>query len=134
VSLISRIIKYITGGLIQLMSLVPANGLLAFGFRTELASGLEYEESNPTEYMLAQNYPNPFNPATQIKFSLPNAGFTSLKVYDTVGNEIAELVNEDIPAGNYTLNFNAAHLSSGIYIYILRSGEKMMSNKMVLIK
>jgi uncharacterized lipoprotein YddW (UPF0748 family) len=105
-----------------------------FGFRTELATGLEYEESNPTDYILAQNFPNPFNPSTQIKFSLPESGYTTLKVFDTIGNEIAELVNEDIPAGKYTINFNAAHLSSGIYIYILRSGGKMMSNKMVYIK
>jgi uncharacterized lipoprotein YddW (UPF0748 family) len=105
-----------------------------FGFRTEKAVGIEFEDSNPADYMLAQNYPNPFNPSTQIKFALPEGGNTSLKVYDMVGNEVAELLNEDIPAGRYFLNFNAAHLSSGVYIYILRSGEKMMSNKMILIK
>jgi hypothetical protein len=65
---------------------------------------------------------------------LPQGGHTTLKVYDTVGNEVAELVNEVIPAGKFTINFNAAHLSSGIYFYILRSGGKMMSNKMVLVK
>jgi len=105
-----------------------------FGFKTNPGTGIEYEESIPTEYNLSPNYPNPFNPSTKISFALPREGYTTLKVYDIVGNEVAELINENIPAGKYTVNFDASDLSSGIYIYILRSGEKMMSRKMTLMK
>jgi uncharacterized lipoprotein YddW (UPF0748 family) len=105
-----------------------------FGFKTESTVGLEYEETIPSDYALMQNYPNPFNPSTRISFEMPAGGYTTLKVYDAVGNEVADLIDENLPAGKYSLNFNAAHLSSGVYIYVLRSGERMMSNKMILMK
>ena len=105
-----------------------------FGFRTNPAIGVDYEESLPADYMLQQNYPNPFNPATRISFALPKGGFTTLKIYDIIGNEVAEIVNQDLPAGKYSVNFDASDLSSGIYIYMLRSAGKMMSRKMILMK
>jgi hypothetical protein len=105
-----------------------------FGFRTEAAVGVEYEEEIPSEYNLAQNYPNPFNPSTRISFALPNSGYTTLRIYDALGNQVAEILNDDLPAGKFTINFDASDLSSGMYIYILRSGDVMMSKKMVLVK
>jgi len=105
-----------------------------FGFKTEPAVGLEYEETTPTEYGLNQNFPNPFNPSTKISFELPVGGTTSLKVYDTLGNQVADLLNEDLTSGRFTLNFDASALSSGVYIYILKSGDQMISKKMVLMK
>ena len=68
-------------------------------------------------YNLSQNYPNPFNPSTQIKYSLAQAADVTLKVYDMLGTEVANLVNETQTAGNHTYSFNAKDLSSGVYIY-----------------
>ena len=88
----------------------------------------------PTEYDLLQNYPNPFNPTTQIKFDIPKQGFVSLKVYDVLGKEVANLVNEVKAAGSYAVEFNGANLSSGIYYYRIESGSFVNVKKMVLIK
>lgn len=87
-----------------------------------------------TDFNLSQNYPNPFNPTTQIDFTLPDAGFTSLKIYDMLGREVATLVNEDMTAGAYTVDFDASNLSSGTYVYQLVSGSTKISKKMVLMK
>ena len=71
----------------------------------------------PSSYSLHQNYPNPFNPSTKINFSLPESGFTTLKVYNMLGKEVATLVNEKLNAGSYGVDFNGSNLSSGIYFY-----------------
>lgn len=71
------------------------------------------------KFSLSQNYPNPFNPSTTIKFSLPSNGMTSLKVYDLMGKEVSNLVNANMSAGEYTTEFNAAALASGMYFYKL---------------
>jgi hypothetical protein len=83
---------------------------------------------------LDQNYPNPFNPSTSISYSLEKDGFVTLKVFDMLGREVAELVNENQYAGNYTIEFNAINLPSGIYIYQLQSGIFNDIKKMLLIK
>lgn len=88
----------------------------------------------PIDYYLSQNYPNPFNPSTTISFSLPNEEFVSLKVFNTLGEEISELVNEISTAGNYEIKFNAAGLSSGVYIYRLQAGNFSMTKKLSLLK
>ncbi|HEX2984139.1 MAG TPA: T9SS type A sorting domain-containing protein, partial [Ignavibacteriales bacterium] len=85
-------------------------------------------------YSLSQNYPNPFNPSTVIKFHVAKEGLVSLKVYNTLGQEVAELVNEHMNAGDQIVNFNASHLSSGTYIYRLNVNGVSLTNKMVLIK
>jgi hypothetical protein len=101
----------------------------------------EEEINGVYNYSLLQNYPNPFNPSTQIKFTISNlpAGmqglqFTILKVYDILGTEITTLVNEQLPAGNYNLTFDAAELPSGIYFYQLRAGNFIQTKKMLLVK
>lgn len=86
------------------------------------------------EYELAQNYPNPFNPSTTIRYQLPQDGMVTLKIYDILGAEVANLVNEEKVAGKYEVNFNASNLSSGIYIYKLKAGEYVNSKKMILLK
>lgn len=88
----------------------------------------------PKSFILGQNYPNPFNPVTNIKFSVPQSGIVTLKVYDILGRLISELVNEFRPAGNYAVDYNAAGLSSGIYFYRFESGEFTDTKKMVLVK
>lgn len=85
-------------------------------------------------FNLKQNYPNPFNPTTKIGFSIPSAGIVELKVFDILGNEITTLVNDFKPAGNYTVEFNAGNLPSGIYFYKLQAGNRVLSGKMILLK
>jgi hypothetical protein len=92
------------------------------------------DEVNLSSYKLEQNYPNPFNPSTNIKFGLREAGFVSLKIYDVLGNEVADLVNEHKPAGNFEVNFESNHLSSGIYIYRLVTNNFSETRKMILEK
>jgi len=86
------------------------------------------------EFSISQNYPNPFNPSTNIKYTVGNNQFVSIKVYDVLGNEIATLVNEEKPAGNYEVNFNASSLSSGVYFYNLQAGSFVETKKLVLLK
>jgi len=88
----------------------------------------------PAKFVLEQNYPNPFNPSTTINFEIPNGSFVSLKVYDTNGREISSLVNELKNAGYYSVKFNAANLSSGIYFYKIQAGEFSAVKKLVLVK
>lgn len=88
----------------------------------------------PTENKLYDNYPNPFNPNTIIKYSLKDDGKVSLKIFNTLGEEVRTLVNEIKPAGNYEVEFNVSDLSSGVYIYQLKSGDFVSSKKMLLIK
>ena len=83
---------------------------------------------------LEQNYPNPFNPATTIKYQLGNDGFINLKVFNALGEEVAELVNQYQKAGSYDLTFNAENLPSGIYIYQLTNSNFSQSKRMVLLK
>ncbi|WP_020402516.1 family 10 glycosylhydrolase [Gracilimonas tropica] len=88
----------------------------------------------PESMSLEQNYPNPFNPTTQIKFTLSESGFATLKVYDMLGREVATLKNEVLSSGQHSVNFNASDLSSGIYIYQLTMGSETKTRKMTLIK
>jgi hypothetical protein len=88
----------------------------------------------PTKFDLSQNYPNPFNPTTKVNFDLPKDGMVSLKVYDMSGREVATMVNGFRTAGFYTIDFNAANLSSGVYFYSISAGEFSAVKKMALIK
>jgi photosystem II stability/assembly factor-like uncharacterized protein len=88
----------------------------------------------PMVYELAQNYPNPFNPVTGIKFALPNSGHVTLSVYNVTGRKVAELVNKQMTAGYYNVNFNASMLPSGVYFYRLEAGDFISVKKMTLLK
>lgn len=88
----------------------------------------------PYSFNLEQNYPNPFNPSTTIKYSLPSESFTTLKVFDVLGNEVAALVNSQKQAGTYEVEFNASNLSSGIYFYKLQSSGSVLVKKMMVLK
>jgi hypothetical protein len=83
---------------------------------------------------LDQNYPNPFNPSTKISYSIKEEGLVTLKVYDILGKEIATLINENKPEGNYEVEFNASALPSGLYIYKIQSGSFSDVKKMLLTK
>ena len=84
--------------------------------------------------MLQQNYPNPFNPKTKIEFRVPKSEFVSLKVYDILGSEVVTLVNKELAAGNYEINFDAGRLSGGVYFYTLSSSDFISSKKMILLR
>ena len=88
----------------------------------------------PGEFYLSQNYPNPFNPSTNIKYAIGSRQYVSLVVYDVLGNEVAVLVNEEKPAGEYEVTFNGSGLTSGVYVYRIKTNGKIISNKMILIK
>ena len=91
-------------------------------------------DDNPSTYNLYQNYPNPFNPSTVIRYQLPAAGNVQLQVFDVLGREVASLVNGWKAAGNYTYNFDAKDLASGIYIYRIKTRDFVATRKMLLIK
>ncbi|GBD89469.1 hypothetical protein BMS3Abin04_00174 [bacterium BMS3Abin04] len=86
------------------------------------------------EYALNQNYPNPFNPTTTISYAIPKSGKVTLKVYDVLGKEVAELVNGYKSKGRHSVRFNGNNLSSGIYFYKLTSGDFTAVKKLILMK
>ena len=88
----------------------------------------------PNTFTLSQNYPNPFNPTTNIQFSLPQATNVKLTIFNVLGQQVAELVNSFKEAGNYNVNWNASNLTSGIYLYRLEAGNKIITKKMTLLK
>lgn len=88
----------------------------------------------PLEFKLEQNYPNPFNPSTVIRFAIPERANVQLKVYDLLGGEVTTLLSEEKEAGWYNINFNAAELASGFYIYRINAGNYISTKKMLIIK
>ncbi len=109
---------------------------------------VEDDAQHVQNFKLEQNYPNPFNPSTTISFSIPTEEFVSLKVFNSLGEEVAELVNETKPAGNYSISFDAGShsgavrnlpavrqgLTSGIYFYKLSAGDFTQTKKMIYLK
>ena len=90
--------------------------------------------ANPDNFILKQNYPNPFNPATTIEFSIPHPGFTTLKIYNNLGEEVAVLINGNLPKGNFEVEWNAQNFESGIYFCSLQEKDFIATKKMILMK
>ncbi len=118
------------------------DGLVVFN-EGGIVSVKELENKNehyPDKFILSQNYPNPFNPSTTIKYSIPKQSYVTLKIYDILGREVAALVNEEKPAGNYEVAFNkqkttnCKQLASGIYFYQIKAGDYVSTKKMTLLK
>ena len=109
-----------------------------FGRRQLYPVGGVSDENGIDGFLLGQNYPNPFNPRTSIQYAIGSRQFVTLKVYDVLGNEIATLVNEEKPAGEYEVEFDASsgirNLVSGIFFYQLKAGDIFQTKKMVLLK
>jgi len=104
-------------------------------FRTDIVTTVLNEgKLFPNDLSLEQNYPNPFNPSTNIRFTITDFGFVSLKVYDMLGRVVATLVNEDRLAGEYEIKFDATGLTSGIYFYQLKAGSFTETRKMILLR
>ncbi|MBK8550281.1 MAG: T9SS type A sorting domain-containing protein [Ignavibacteria bacterium] len=105
-------------------------GVMVYDNPTSITSEVEIAGG----FDLHQNYPNPFNPVTVIRYSLSENLFTSLKIYDILGNEIVTLVNEKLNAGSYETEFDAGDLTSGIYYYRIVSGNFIETKSMMLVK
>ncbi len=88
----------------------------------------------PKSFVLNQNYPNPFNPSTTISFSVPQGSKVSLKIYNILGQEVANLVDDYRQAGNYSVQFNASKLASGVYFYRLQANDFAQTKKLLLLK
>ncbi|GBD87403.1 two component regulator propeller [bacterium BMS3Abin03] len=127
--------KVSTGTYQYRLKQIDFNGSSTFSNIVEVSVGI------PERFELMQNYPNPFNPTTKIKFSIPfvETGhapslYTTLKVYDVLGNEVGTLVNERKPPGTYEVEFDGRELASGVYIYSLKFGNNFLIKKMILLK
>ncbi|MEA3285909.1 MAG: right-handed parallel beta-helix repeat-containing protein [Candidatus Marinimicrobia bacterium] len=88
----------------------------------------------PTRYQLSQNYPNPFNPSTRINFALPQSGQVDLVIFNALGQEVMSLVDQQLDAGNHTVQFQASHLNSGVYFYRITADNYSANRKMILLK
>ena len=106
---------------------------IAYRFRTVQATGVE-EEEFPSEYTLAQNYPNPFNPVTTIRFTVPRSGYVRLNVFDLLGREVASLVDSELPAGAYAVQWDGSGAASGMYVYRMQAGDFVRINRMLLLR
>lgn len=118
---------------------VGTHGRGVFTGTANSAVGIKQLEELPTSYSLSQNYPNPFNPATKIRYSVPLASNVSLKIFNTNGEEVAEVVNQYQGAGTFEVDWNGtnsrgAKVASGAYFYTLRAGDFVQSKKMLLLK
>lgn len=108
-------------------------------FNTGSVTSVGKDEELPSEFNLAQNFPNPFNPTTKISYTLPSNSFVSLKIYDMLGREVKTLLNQDMNAGVYSVDWNGVDnfgnkVASGTYIYRIVAGNFTLSKKMVLLK
>jgi hypothetical protein len=90
--------------------------------------------AGPLEYELAQNYPNPFNPSTEISYSIPLSGNVRISVLNSLGREVAVLVDKLVEAGSHTITFDGSILPSGVYMYTMVAGDSRISKKMTLVK
>jgi hypothetical protein len=137
-----------------LADFVPVGSDIYVGFREHVPDNLTYgaaflldlvtfttpvsvetgEGLNPNSFSISQNYPNPFNPSTIINYTIAEQSMVTINVYDVIGTEVATLVNEEKARGNYSLEFNAKELTSGIYFYKIQAGSFIEVKKMVLMK
>ncbi|MDA0986858.1 MAG: T9SS type A sorting domain-containing protein [Bacteroidetes bacterium] len=102
--------------------------------RSNSITSIVLREQLPTVFAVEQNYPNPFNPTTNIMFNIPQSGMVSLKVYDVLGREVLDVLNQFQSAGSYTVNLDASKLTTGMYLYRFQSGSFNSVKKMTLIK
>jgi hypothetical protein len=110
-----------------------SRGVAVLTVETSVTNQEEIKNS-PTDFVLQQNFPNPFNPSTKIGFNLPDRNFVTLKVYNVLGSEILTLLNEDMSAGYYQIDFNAEGLTSGVYFYTLSTHNFTSTKKMIILR
>ncbi len=111
------------------------NGELAYSYTIfPKATAVESHKTIPDKFVLEQNYPNPFNPTTTISFSLEETGYTTLKVYDVLGNEVKTLVDNNLLQGKYSYELNANDMPAGVYFYQIRTNNNVLTKKALLLK
>jgi hypothetical protein len=132
--------KDATNGDFTLLSASPVKNLAsdgkALGDLRWAGTGTSVEdfETIPVEFALEQNYPNPFNPTTSIQFAITNSGKYSLRVFNLLGQEVANLIDSELNPGVHKVSCNGGDLSSGIYLYRLTGNNVNLTKKMILIK
>jgi hypothetical protein len=117
-----------------LLTVVQGNPDRLIAVEVGSITGIHKNSEIASSYFLGANYPNPFNPSTKITFSVPQAGNVKLSVYDLLGNEVKTLINGFTQKGSYTVDLNAAGLSSGVYFYTMTAGDFKETKRMMLIK
>lgn len=114
---------------------IQLQGCIINGVEYGIITGLDEESSKePVEFNLSQNYPNPFNSSTTIEFAIPNSNFTTLKVYNVLGEVVTELIGQILPPGVFKFNWESAGMTSGVYYYQLISGNFLQTRKMLLVR
>jgi photosystem II stability/assembly factor-like uncharacterized protein len=134
--------KSYTGGWLTTVDFVDQNtgwivgydGIILHTTDGGLTTLFESINNIPIAFSLSQNYPNPFNPMTNIRFELPKSGFVELTIYDINGREITKLVQQQMNAGSYSVDWDASYHASGVYFYKLKTEELIETRKMVLLK
>jgi len=128
----------ITNNTIFELTLIGPGGLTATYVDTVIVlkpvAGIRVIGASPVNYALSQNYPNPFNPTTIIEYTLPIAGFTTLKIYNSLGEEVSSLIASYLQQGKYAIEWDASKFASGMYFYRLQSGSFTTTKKLVLIR
>jgi hypothetical protein len=114
--------------------MLRGNTVSSYFFITNKETNVNELKIIPTQFNLYQNYPNPFNPTTIIKYEIPVTGKVVLSVFNLLGQEVSELVNQNQSAGLYEVTWDARNFSSGVYIYQLSSGNHSVSKKLLLLK
>jgi hypothetical protein len=115
----------------------PAGPVFAFwkdGTTEDDLAEFNIRTENPTDFALEQNYPNPFNPTTNIAYAVPADGRVILKVYNSIGQEVAALVDDNLTAGRYVAMWDAKGIAGGTYFYRMQAGSTVLTKKMVLLK
>jgi hypothetical protein len=109
-------------------------GIRSYPLTMDFCDEVADSDIHPVNLDLGQNYPNPFNPVTNIEYSVTENGYASLSVYDISGDKVAALVDGMVEKGTHTVNFDASHLSSGVYFYTLQAEGVLNTRKMILMK
>jgi hypothetical protein len=117
------------------ISITSASVYSYYAVASSAATAVENQTDGiPTGFSLDQNYPNPFNPTTTITYSIVQRGFASLKIYNSLGEQVASLVSQQLDPGTYKAQWNASNMASGAYLYRLESNGLVVSRKMLLVK
>lgn len=117
-----------------IIAMQPANAAALMDSIEKTTDIKESDNRAPSTYSIGQNYPNPFNPSTNIDYSVADDCFVKLRVFDSLGNEVAVLVNEVKPKGKYTVRFEAGNISSGIYFCRFEAGGYTDTRKLMLVR
>jgi hypothetical protein len=135
-SMVKSVVGQVFVGRVTGPSSIIESGFLADTLlrATDVSSSVSEREGIPKEYALSQNYPNPFNPSTTIRYGLPQRSHVNLAVHNTLGQQVAQLVNGETEAGYHEVKFDASALPSGVYFYRLQAGSYVETHKLCLVR